>query len=64
MMSRNPRRAYDLDGGTRGGAQSPRTEIAGLIEIITSKEPEIVEGEFHQYTDDDEGPAAGSDSPA
>jgi hypothetical protein len=29
-----------------------------------SKEPEIIEGEFHQHTDDDEGPAAGSDSPA
>jgi hypothetical protein len=40
------------------------TEIAGLIEIITSKEPEIVEGECHQHADDDEGPAAGSDSPA
>jgi hypothetical protein len=34
------------------------TEIAGLIEIITRNEPQIVEGEFNQRTDDDEGPAA------
>jgi hypothetical protein len=37
------------------------TEIAGLIEIITSKEPETNEGECHQHTDGDEGSAAGTD---
>jgi hypothetical protein len=39
------------------------TEIAGLIAIITDRrKPQIVEGEYHQHTGDDEGPA-GSDSP-
>jgi hypothetical protein len=28
------------------------TEIAGLIEIITSKEPQTIEGECHQHTDE------------
>jgi hypothetical protein len=38
------------------------TEIAGLIEIITSKEPETIEGECHQHTDGDEGFAANAAS--
>jgi hypothetical protein len=55
---RDQRKAANAEAQDQTRRAELMTEIAGLIEIITSKEPEIIEGDFHQHTDDDEGPAA------
>jgi hypothetical protein len=61
---RDQRKAATVDAQDQTRRAELMTEIAGLIEIITSNEPQIVEGECHQHTGDDEERAAGSDSPA
>jgi hypothetical protein len=60
---RDQRKAASAEGQDQTRRAELMTEIAALIEIITSKEPEIVEGECHQHADGDDGPAAASDSP-
>jgi hypothetical protein len=51
---RDQRKATYTDAQDQTRRAELMTEIAGLIEIITSKEPEIVEGECHQHTGDDQ----------
>jgi hypothetical protein len=61
---RDQRKAANADAQDHTRKAKLMTEISGLIAIITDRRrPEIVEGEFRQHTDDDEGPAASSDSP-
>jgi hypothetical protein len=49
---RDQRKAASADAQDQTRRAELMTEIAGLIEIITSKEPEIVEGECHQHPDE------------
>jgi hypothetical protein len=53
---RDQRKAANTDAQDYARSAELMTEIAGLIEIITSKEPETIEGECHQRTDDDDAP--------
>jgi hypothetical protein len=56
---RDQRKATNAEAQDHARRAELVTEIAGLIEIITDRrKPQTVEGEFHQHTDDDEGPAA------
>jgi hypothetical protein len=64
---RDQRKAANADAQVHVRRAELVTEIAGLIEIITSEheEPETIEGECHQHDEDDPEGGSGcrSDTP-